>query len=119
MMTLFVKQLETYWLYLTALTLLTVTVLSLMPGDGVVSLSNLDKVKHFSAYMGIIFFVALKRPKHFWLFFIGFIAWGGGIELIQPYVGRTADWLDVLANTGGLVLGVVFGLWFRRMFLEK
>lgn len=119
MITLLVKQLEVYWLYLTVLILLAVTVLSLMPDNNIVVPGNMDKVKHFIAYASVIFFVALKNPKYLWLFVVVFIGWGGAIELIQPYVKRTADWLDVLANTGGLVLGVVFGLWFRRMFLEK
>jgi hypothetical protein len=29
------------------------------------------------------------------------------IELIQPYVNRHADWLDMLANTSGIILGAL------------
>ena len=35
-----------------------------------------------------------------------FIGYSGLIELIQPYVNRYGEWLDMLANTAGVVCGV-------------
>jgi VanZ family protein len=36
-----------------------------------------------------------------------FIAWGGVIELIQPYVNRHASLLDLAANTAGIAFGLL------------
>ncbi|WP_258554539.1 hypothetical protein [Photobacterium damselae] len=36
-----------------------------------------------------------------------FVAWSGAIELIQPYVNRYGEWLDLAANTGGLITGFI------------
>jgi VanZ family protein len=38
---------------------------------------------------------------------IFFIVWSGLIELIQPYVNRYGEWLDMLANMGGVILAIV------------
>ncbi|MGC9519267.1 MAG: hypothetical protein ACP5FP_06375 [Desulfuromonadaceae bacterium] len=35
------------------------------------------------------------------------------IELIQPYVNRYAEWQDMLANTGGIIIGLVSGIWIK------
>jgi VanZ family protein len=36
-----------------------------------------------------------------------FVACGGAIELLQPYVNRHGEWLDMLANTAGVVCGFI------------
>ncbi len=36
-----------------------------------------------------------------------FFCWSGAIELIQPYVNRYGEWLDLAANTGGLISGFI------------
>ncbi len=36
-----------------------------------------------------------------------FFCWSGAIELIQPYVNRFGEWLDLAANTGGLISGFI------------
>ncbi|RME57201.1 VanZ family protein, partial [Candidatus Parcubacteria bacterium] len=54
---------------------------------------------------------ALARPKHLWAVFLFYLAWSGGIELIQPYVNRYGEWLDFVANGMGMlitILGMVF-----------
>lgn len=54
-----------------------------------------------------MFGVALRKPKN-WLFIaVLFICWSGGIELIQPYVNRYGEWLDLAANVGGLMCGII------------
>jgi len=35
------------------------------------------------------------------------------IELIQPFVNRYGEWLDLLANIAGLILGMSVGLLLR------
>ena len=93
------KKIETYWFCITVLILLLITVLSLIPGKGKVSDSQIDKIEHFLAYAGLMFLFAFQRPKYLWLFFITFVFWSGLIEFIQSYIGRTGDWFDLLANS--------------------
>jgi VanZ family protein len=45
---------------------------------------------------------------------LGFMLWSGVIELVQPYVNRYAEWLDLLANVVGVVGGVLTGSIARR-----
>lgn len=39
---------------------------------------------------------------------------GGGIELIQPYFGRSADWFDFAADVAGGVCGVLLAVAYAR-----
>jgi len=39
-----------------------------------------------------------------------FLGWSGGIELIQPYVNRYAEWGDFAANAAGLACGWLISL---------
>jgi VanZ family protein len=47
--------------------------------------------------------------------FLGVIALGGLLELLQGFVGRDAAWLDQLANTVGALLGMGCALAWRRL----
>ena len=47
-----------------------------------------------------------------------FIAlWDGAIELIQPFVNRYAEWLDLLANLAGVMIGLIAGSLFKRLII--
>jgi VanZ family protein len=37
------------------------------------------------------------------------------IELIQPFVGRGAEWADLAANAVGILLGILLGRIFHAM----
>jgi len=37
--------------------------------------------------------------------FLFYPAWSGGIELIQSYVNRYGEWLGLVTNASGLILG--------------
>ena len=50
---------------------------------------------------------ALRQPKHWLLIGLFFIAWSGALELIQPYVNRYGEWLDLLANAAGVGCGII------------
>jgi len=61
-----------------------------------------DKIYHFLAFAALCAPVALLyRRALFWLAPTA-IAFGGLIELIQPYVNRTGDWLDFAADVAGV-----------------
>jgi VanZ family protein len=96
-----------YWFAITLFMLTVITVLSLYPLQNLPSVPGSDKTHHFIAYAVLMFPVALQKPKH-WLFIgLFFIGWSGGIELIQPYVNRYGEWLDMAANGIGVVVGLL------------
>jgi VanZ family protein len=47
------------------------------------------------------------------------VAFGGLIEIVQPYVGRGAEWADLVADGLGAALGVSLGLFFRKILRIK
>ena len=75
-----------------------------------------DKWLHFLAYLNLIFLTWFSirpdgkvrwRNKAAWLVFFGIIVYGGIDEFIQPYLGRTKDLMDFLANAGGAAAGLI------------
>jgi len=95
------------WVVLTLATLAAITFLSLWPLAQLPSVPGTDKTHHLIAYAALMFPAALRRPKHWLLIGLAFIAYSGAIELIQPYVNRYGEWLDMLANSSGVVCGVL------------
>jgi len=75
-----------------------------------------DKWLHFLAYLGLAFLLWYSvrpdgkvswRSRLVWLIFLASAAYGGLDELLQPYVGRTKDLGDFLANVAGTSTGLV------------
>ena len=98
---------RTYWIAITLFILAVITVLSLYPLQSLPVVPGSDKTHHFIAYSALMFPVALRRPKY-WIFIgISFVFLGGGIELVQPYVNRYGEWLDIAANTAGIFFGLL------------
>jgi len=94
-----------YWLSLTLLLLTTIATLSLWPVAQLPHVPGTDKTHHFIAYAALILPTILRKPKYCLLLILIFVAFSGAIELIQPYVNRYGEWLDMAANTLGLVCG--------------
>ncbi|MCF6345014.1 MAG: hypothetical protein L3J00_00935 [Thiomicrorhabdus sp.] len=105
-----------YWIWLTLFILFVISFLSLLPLGELPEVAGSDKLHHFVAYAGLFFFVALRKPKFWWVLMLVFIAWGGAIELIQPYMNRYAEWLDFLVNALGVLFGALVGFWCRKVF---
>lgn len=105
------------WLVITTILLVTITTLSLWPVDKLPSVPGTDKTHHLIAYAALTLPIALAKPKYLYLILLVFIAWSGAIELIQPYVNRYGEWLDMLANTSGVILGFLLGHLLGRYFL--
>ena len=101
------KTIKTYWVVLTLATLAAITFLSLWPLQQLPSVPGTDKTHHLIAYAVLMFPTALRKPKNWLLIGLLFIAYSGSIELIQPYVNRYGEWLDMLANVTGVVCGVL------------
>jgi VanZ family protein len=96
---------QAYWLPLCLLQFIVITVLSLIPLPELPPVPGSDKTHHLIAYGSLMFPLALRRPRYWWWVALAFVAWSGGIELIQPFVNRYAEWMDLLANVVGLCLG--------------
>ena len=97
---------EKHWALLTVCLLLIITRLSLSPLDSLPSAPGSDKIHHLIAYAALVFPVALRQPNRWLWLVVFFIGYSGLIELIQPYVNRYGEWLDMLANTAGVLCGV-------------
>lgn len=100
-----INLIQKYWLHITIILLISIATLSLWPATQLPSVPGTDKTHHFIAYATLVIPAALKHPKYSLFFVIFFIAFSGAIELIQPYANRYAEWLDLLANTIGLICG--------------
>ncbi|MCB1390441.1 MAG: VanZ family protein [Rhodobacteraceae bacterium] len=73
--------------------------------DGRLVTSGLDKVYHFIAFAGLIFPLILTDSRRWFWAVPACILYGGLIELIQPSVGRSAEWLDFGADLTGVLAG--------------
>ncbi|MGF1763076.1 VanZ family protein [Aliivibrio kagoshimensis] len=103
-----IKWVETYWVYLALTVLMSITVLSLLPlAELPPNVPGSDKLHHFIAYAALMFPITLGKPKHLWFIALLLVGYSGGIELLQPYVNRYGEWLDLAANSGGLFMGWV------------
>ena len=100
----FIKQ---FWLGITIVILVVITVASLYPAQYLPSVPGSDKTHHFIAYCALMLPTAIRRPKYWLAIALLFITWSGLIELIQPHVNRYAEWLDLAANTGGVLLAII------------
>ncbi|EPF7979296.1 membrane protein [Vibrio variabilis] len=110
---------QLHWLLLTALIVTAITILSLYPLDNLPSVPGTDKTHHFIAYGALAFPVALARPEKWLLFILGFLVYSGVIELVQPYVNRYGEWLDLGANGLGLFVGILIASFVRSIFLKE
>ena len=66
---------------------------------------GIDKLYHFVAFGTLVFPLILTDSRR-WVWAVPLtIFYGGMIELIQPYVGRGAEWLDFGADVTGVLAG--------------
>jgi len=79
--------------------------LSLTPLNELPPVPGGDKTHHLIAYSALALPTALAKPRLILPLAIPYIAMGGIIEWIQPYVNRYGEVLDFLANTAGVVIG--------------
>jgi hypothetical protein len=105
-----------YWLVLTVLILVTITTLSLLPLDQLPPVSGSDKLHHFIAYAALMLPTAVRKPKHWLLIALFFIAYSGVIELLQPFVNRHNEWLDLATNALGICVGIVIAELMQRSY---
>jgi len=105
---LMISLIQKYWLYLTLLLLTVIASLSLWPVAQLPNVPGTDKTHHFIAYAALAFPTVLRKPKNWQILLFVFILFSGLIELIQPFVNRYGEWLDMAANAFGLLCGYTF-----------
>ena len=98
--------------------------LSITPVE-TISIGN-DKVGHFIAYASLMINLGLltySNRKKYMLVIVLALFYGGSLEIIQHYVpGRFMSIYDMLANSGGVLLGVlIINFFYKKMklLLEK
>jgi VanZ family protein len=67
-----------------------------------------DKAQHFTAYFGLSLLATLAwglKRSLVWVF-LGVVALGGGLEILQALVGRDGNWGDFFANDLGALTGL-------------
>jgi len=113
------QRLKSHWLMVTLAILAAITLLSLWPLKNLPPIPGTDKTHHLVAYAALMFPVALRKPERWLLLGLGFIAYSGAIELLQPYVNRYGEWLDLAANTVGVICGAVLAELTSRLLLKR
>jgi len=102
-----INLIQRYWLEITLILLVSISTLSLWPAANLPSVPGTDKTHHFIAYAALMLPTALRQPKQWLMITLAFLMFSGIIELVQPYVNRYGEWLDMAANAFGLVCGLL------------
>ncbi len=86
-----------------------------VPVDPLEKTTHLDKVVHFSVFLGFALLFHLDRISGAAATLFGSVAFAAAIEVLQgllPY--RESDWWDLAAGTAGGGVGAVLVLWSAR-----
>lgn len=108
------------WYLAGGLLLVGVAISSLIPIPDI-SLDVGDKNAHFLTYAGLAcwFGLLVRRPFSLLWVIIGISAFGMLIELLQSMTTyRYGEWADVLANSIGVAVGIIFSFTPLRRILE-
>ena len=110
---------ERYGVVLSLIALAVITGGSLVPRESGGDVGSADKVLHLVAYAVAILPLTQHKTQPRLIFAIGVLLWSGAIELVQPFVGRSASLLDLASNAAGLLLGLALGVLLDRVVLKK
>jgi VanZ family protein len=101
------------WITLSMILLAAVFFVCLQPGLGPTGPAGFDKVEHLAAYVLLaLWFTGLVARGRYWAVGAGLMALGLLIEVLQwrMNLGRSAEALDMLANTLGIGVGITIAL---------
>ena len=92
---------------------------ALLPPPDLPQIPGRDKVHHAVAFAVLALPIAGLVPR--WLPAAGlmFAAYGGLIEVIQPYFGRDAQLSDWWADLAGIVVGTILGLLLNQTAIAR
>lgn len=104
---------------LTALIAVLIAVTTLAPEmPGPRGVAGIDKLWHLLAFAALAVPLAWRFPHHWRRVALAALAYGGAIELVQPVIGREAEWGDFLADGLGAVAGARLGAWLGRVWRD-
>lgn len=100
-------KLRKVWLFTGWLLIALVVYLSLIPALPSIDITAADKVAHVFAYATLtLWFLQLYPADRRAMLVIGFIMMGIALEFLQELTAsRSFEYVDIAANTGGVVLG--------------
>jgi len=112
-----------------AIYLAIIAVLSLMPGRDLPHFTvfpEIDKVVHFSMYFGLSFLacwcfeISRDRMKPIYLLLTGVFMYGVLMEILQRTMhnGRNFEFMDMVANLTGAIVGIMIYRYFDNKRLE-
>src|SRR6056297_1808075 len=84
---------------------LTIAALTLTLASDPQGIPGLDKIAHLLAFAALAAPMGFCYPRHWRAVALGVLAYGGLIEIVQPVMGRSAEWADFLADGLGALLG--------------
>lgn len=108
------------WRSLMLTLMLAVCWLAFTPNPTLPSIGDSDKIDHLVAFVSLGAVAALCGPagrRHSLAMTAGLLGFGLFIEFVQLWVpGRSAEWLDVLADAAGAAAGLALMAGLRRSF---
>ena len=113
------NMLSKYWWLASLVVLAAITVFSLIPLESLPEVPGSDKTHHLLSYVLVMLPIALCKPRYWYLFAFAITVWSGGIELVQPFVNRYGEWLDLLANVAGVIIGCVIGVIVNKILITS
>jgi VanZ family protein len=105
-----------FWRFFSAVILVVVLVAALSPAfwlfdnraHALFWFQNADKWLHALTFITLaLWFAGLYEKRNYWRIAVGLMLFGFVVELCQLMVSyRTADWVDIGANTAGIIIGL-------------
>ena len=100
-----------------------IAILTLTPSLRPPDVGGPDKLYHVIAFGALMLPCAILYPRSLAWLLPAALAFGGAIEIIQPWVGRSGEWVDLVADAVGIAIGVPAGLgghlWLRTWLQRK
>ena len=87
---------------------------TLMPAPQLPELPGNDKAIHLLAFVLLTLPLSLRPWVKGWKLGLGCLAFGAAIEIIQPFVNRSGEWLDLGADAMGIMIGLATAQILRK-----
>ncbi|MDB4122153.1 VanZ family protein [Octadecabacter sp.] len=88
---------------------------TLIPAQQLPDAPGTDKLHHVIAFAVLVLPMRFAKPHQFWKYVVYGIMFGIFIELAQPFVNRSGEVGDVLADGIGIILGCALGVGLRKL----